>query len=105
MSEERIPTTEKLAKAMESHSCPPEMIKKAREGYYDDYKSSIATPCIQLVSDLVDAGKYVLAEKAKQGEFDAQKWESDEWAKGLDGRAAMARLPAELKAKLFGVFN
>lgn len=81
-----IPTSEKLAKAMEEESCSPEMINKAREGYYDDFKSPLATPCIQLVNDLKAIGKEALMRRAMYGEFDAQRWESDAWAKTPEGK-------------------
>jgi len=103
MSSDKIPTTERLAKAMEENNCPEWMIQKARDGYYDDYKSSIATPCVQLVNDLRDAHKDVLAIRAMKGEFDAQSWESDEWAHSPDGISALADFSPEIKAKLFGV--
>lgn len=97
----RIPTTEKLAEAMKEAGCSVELIERARNGFYDDFKSPLATPCIQLVSDLNDYP--ILRERAKNGEFDSQKWESDEWAHSQDGKQAMSEFSAELKAKLFGV--
>lgn len=105
MSEERIPTTERLAKAMEKEGCPDWMVTKAREGYYDDYKSSIATPCIQLVDDLALVARPLLRARALRGEFDAQKWESDEWANLPETRKMMLEggFTKEMMSKLFGV--
>lgn len=107
MTEEQIPTTEKLAKAMEEAGCPAGMISKARQGYYDDYKSTIATPCMQLVADLSSAGKESLRQRAMNGEFDAQIWESDEWAHSASGKDAMSSLglSKESLVKLFGVVD
>ncbi len=78
---DRIPTTEKLVKALQEVNDPKlsETIKKAKQGYYDDYKTTIAFPCIQLVYDLEQAGHPELAQRAKNGEWSAQKWEAKEW--------------------------
>lgn len=76
------PTTEKLAKALEMASCPDWMIKRARDGYYDDFKSELATPITALVTDLMalrTADAFVLAERAKNGEFDGTAEEADAW--------------------------
>lgn len=61
------------------------MIAKARKGYYDDYKSPLAMPIIQLVIDLQAVGQDALAERAKNGEFDSTKAEADEWAASKEG--------------------
>lgn len=55
------------------------MEAKARTGYYDDFKSPIATPMVQLVHDLQAAGKPDLAKRAMNGEFDGTKAEAEEW--------------------------
>lgn len=57
------------------------MIQKAKDGYYSDYDSPIATPCIQLVMDLRSLGIEDIAKRAIEGEFDATQEESDEWYK------------------------
>jgi hypothetical protein len=62
------------------------MIEAARSGYYSDYDSPLATPCVQLVKDLDFLGLTELSKRAKEGEFDATKEESDEWYK-REGRA------------------
>lgn len=73
------PTTEKLAKAMKASNCPPEMIARARAGYYDDYKSELTLPCVQLVTDLRAIGQLELAQRAINGEFDGTPEESAAW--------------------------
>lgn len=77
---------EKLAQALEetyrnTDQCPPlgHMIQKARDGYYSDYDSPLALPCIQLVKDLDALGLTELKTRAMNGEFDATKEESDAW--------------------------
>jgi len=73
-----IPTSERLAQVLHSEGLF-EMEKKARSGYYDDFKSPLATPIVQLVIDLEAAGKRELANRARNGEFDATKQEAEAW--------------------------
>jgi len=81
MSKDRVPTSEKLANFLESLKDPrlTDMIKKARDGYYDNYKTTIPFPTIQLVLDFEEAGYQELAEEAKKGRWDSQDWEGEEW--------------------------
>ena len=81
-----IPTTEKLAQALLQAGAPEIMLGRAKSGYYDDYKSPIATPIKALVDD---ARKYNLpdiATRAMAGEFDGTKEEGDEWATSPEGQ-------------------
>jgi hypothetical protein len=73
------PTTERLAKVLEAAQAPAEMIARARDGYYDDYKSELATPIPQLVNDCREAGLNDIAQRAIDGEFDATREEGDAW--------------------------
>lgn len=87
-----IPTSEKLAKALEEAGLN-DMAQKAREGYYDDFKSPLTAPIIQLVEDLhAVGGQENLIELAKLGEFDATKEESDAWFAGPEGQAVFRNL-------------
>jgi hypothetical protein len=90
MTEERIPTTEKLAHALQEAGAPPQMIQRARTGYYDDYKSKHATPITLLASDARFNKLPDIAKRAEAGEFDAQDWEAGEWAESPDGKATFA---------------
>lgn len=94
------PTTEILAAALRSAGAPICMIEKAAAGEYDDYKAqNTATPCVDLVNDLANAASasfegpqrrlLALRERALKGEFDAQKWESDAWAKSMENDPEM----------------
>lgn len=76
-----LPTTEKLAQALEEKNDPKltDMISKAREGYYDEYKSTISMPIFQLVTDLRNAGYQDLVIRTLNGEFDATSVEADAW--------------------------
>jgi hypothetical protein len=88
--EKRKPTTEKLAEALSLAGAPKWMIDNANHGLYDDYKSSIATPIYTLVFDAESMGLREIAQRARDGEFDAQTWEADEWATSAEGRATFA---------------
>lgn len=81
-----MPTTEKLARALEVAGCPAAMIADARRGFYDDYKSELIAPISQLVHDLRVLGKIHLAKQAMNGEFDGTRAEADAWAKSQEGR-------------------
>lgn len=59
-----------------------DMAIKAANGYYHDFLSPLATPCIQLAADLAAAGSpeaMALRARHLDGEFDASKEEGDEW--------------------------
>lgn len=87
-------TTEKLAIALEEANLP-EMAKKARQGYYHDYLSHLPAPCIQLAVDLQQVGTpdaLRVRDRHLQGDFDATKEESDEWANSPEGKAAFDSL-------------
>ena len=94
-----IPTTEKLASILAENGAPEGMIKKAREGYYDDFKSDLVTPCVQLVNDLTKLGFIGLATRAKNGEFDSSKEESEAWQQSPEGQAAFNSLLTNKKEK------
>lgn len=83
---ERIPTSKRLADALRAAGAPALMIERAEKGHYDDYKSQIATPIMCLINDAELTGLGDIAERAKQGEFDAQPWEGDVWARSAEGK-------------------
>jgi len=72
-----------------------DMSLKARDGYYHDYLSPLDFPDLQLEQDLRQAGTeaaMALRDRHLNGEFDASKEESDEWAASDDFKEAMATL-------------
>ena len=74
-----------------------EMAAKAAMGYYHDFLSPLATPCLQLAEDLARAGTpaaLALRSRHLNGEFDATKEESEDWAASPEGEAAFAQLLA-----------
>lgn len=84
--EKRIPTSEKLAQALREANAPLDMISRAEAGYYDDFRSELAFPMRQLVLDAVAHELPQIAMAAIDGQFDAQSWEADEWAKSEEGQ-------------------
>jgi hypothetical protein len=73
----------------------PQMAARASEGYYHDYLSPLAAPCLQLANDLFAAGTpeaFALRSRHLKGEFDATHEESDDWAKSPDGQEAFSKL-------------
>lgn len=73
-------TCEKLALVLNEHGLSA-MAKRAREGYYDDYRSPLATPIMQLVQDLQACGQNELANRAVNGEWDGTREEAEAWRK------------------------
>lgn len=72
-----------------------EMADRAATGWYHDYLSPLDTPAITLADDLALAGTpSALALRARHldGEFDATKEESDDWANSPDGQQTFRRL-------------
>jgi hypothetical protein len=87
-------TKDFLAQELEKAGLP-DMAAKAREGYYHDFLSRLAFPDLQLDADLAAAGTPAadaLRRRHHNGEFDASKEESDEWAESADGQAAFKQL-------------
>lgn len=80
--------------------------KRAETGEFDDYADpsnpTFACPITQLYSELLDADFTKFAVRVANGEFDATKEESDEWARSPSGQDAARRLPPEMR-KLFGL--
>lgn len=73
----------------------PEMAAKAATGYYHDFLSPLDFPEMQLATDLAIAGTpaaLALRDRHLNGEFDATLAESDDWAAGPDGQAALSML-------------
>lgn len=85
-------TSEALAKALEEAGAPVEMIRRAREDYYHDFKSPLAMPEMQLLNDAREHGLTAIAEGVMEGRWDADKAESDAWAASPDGQETFAEL-------------
>lgn len=74
-------STEKLVAALKEASAPADLVIRAVGGAFHDYKSESATPIIDLVRECERRGLYRIARLAREGEFDATREESDEWAR------------------------
>lgn len=76
--------------------------KRAETGEFDDYADTHVCPITQLYTELMAAGFTKFAARVRDGEFDATKEESDEWARSPSGQEAAKNLPPEMR-KLFGL--
>lgn len=97
------PTSERLARDLENAGLPAVMVERAREGYYDDYKSPLPMPEMQLYQDLKAHGRDDLAEKVTEGYWDATKEESEAWAASPEGQEVFAALGPRMAKDVFGV--
>lgn len=90
-------TKDFLAQELEKAGLP-DMAERARQGLYHDFLSPLDFPSLVLDSDLQKAARRgnKAAEEMRRrhhnGEVDASKAESDEWAASPEGRAAYALL-------------
>lgn len=70
-----------------------DMAIKAANGYYHDFLSPLATPCIQLAADLAAVGTpaaMALRDRHLNGEFDASREEGEEWFQSHGKHALMS---------------
>lgn len=104
-------TRDKLAaelRKVAEHASPENAAKyeafavRAATGEFDDYGEKYACPITQLHSELCGTGFTQFAKRVAQGEFDATKEESDEWARSADGQDTAKHLSPEMRA-LFGL--
>ena len=89
---EAEPTSEKLARALREAGAPRQMVRRARRGEYDDYRSPHAMPIHMLVEDARAAGLTDIAERAIAGEFDGTREESEAWAASPEGQETFRKL-------------
>ena len=95
---------DKLAAALEENGLTG-MAEKARAGYYHDYLSPLAMPCIQLAGDLMSIGTpEALALRARHlnGEFDATPDEGKAWIESPDGQETLSHLPPAMRKLITG---
>jgi hypothetical protein len=76
--------------------------KRAETGEFDDYADTYVCPITQLYAELTAAGLTKFAARVANGEFDATKEESDEWARSPSGQEAAKQLPPEMR-EIFGL--
>jgi hypothetical protein len=76
--------------------------KRAETGEFDDYSDTYVCPITQLYTELRAHGLNKFATRVANGEFDATKEESDEWAASPSGQETFAMLSPEMRKALFG---
>lgn len=80
--------------------------KRAETGEFDDHAipsdEAHACPITQFYSELMAAGFTKFAGRVANGEFDATKEESDEWANSPDGQETFKMLSPEMRIAMFG---
>lgn len=80
--------------------------RRAETGEFDDYADTYVYPITQLYSELTTAGFTKFAARVANGEFDATKEESDEWARSPSGQDAAKQLSPEVRKLLWwGLLN
>lgn len=63
------------------------VIFRAKSDYYHDFFGEPALPEVELYNFFMATGHIKLAERVKNGDFDATKEESDEWARSEEGQS------------------
>jgi hypothetical protein len=76
------------------------LAKRAETGEFDDYADTYVCPITQLHAELTAAGFTKFAARVANGEFDATKEESDEWARSPSGQEAAKSLSPEMRRML-----
>ena len=71
--------------------------KRAETGEFDDYADTYVCPITQLHGELHAAGFTKFAARVADGEFDATKEESDEWARSPSGQDAAKHLSPAMR--------
>jgi hypothetical protein len=87
-----IPTTERLARDLQDAGAPAAMVQRAREGYYDDFKSPLAMPEAQLLTDARAAGLTTIVDGVIDGRWDSTKEEAEAWAQSPEGQETFREL-------------
>jgi hypothetical protein len=95
-----LPTsTKRLVAALTAENSPKleATIRRAKRNEFNYFLSDSATPCIDLVMTLEKLGFRALANRARNGEFDATREESKAWAESDEGRLTFAELTGGLE--------
>jgi hypothetical protein len=84
-------STDRLVAALREAGAPPALVAQAESDAFHDFRSASATPISDLVSACELVGLRGIADRARDGEFDAGSAEADEWAASPEGRDALRR--------------
>jgi hypothetical protein len=85
-----------------------EMADKAATGYYHDYLSPLATPCMQLEQDLraiTTPEAEALRKRHLNGEFDATAEEGQDWEHSTEGQETLSHLSPAMRKMFTGKTN
>lgn len=74
------------------------LMARAATGEFADYGDLHACPITELHRLCKRYGLHALADRVANGEFDASKEESDEWARSPSGQAIARELSPEMRA-------
>jgi hypothetical protein len=88
------PSDAKLAAALHAAGLE-DLAKLAEDGYYNEFFGPLDLPELALVHDLQRIGTpqaLAIRQRVINGDFDAGKEESEEWAKSAEGQDAIRRL-------------
>ncbi len=103
-SGDKIPTARKLAHALFLAGAPGNMIEAALNGYFDEYNSHLDFPLVQLVSDCEKIAEKTgnkslsdLADRVRNGDFDATKEEADIYFQSDEGKALIDDFSDEIQ--------
>ena len=68
------------------------LLARAQRGAYSEYFGEFPAPITQLVEDLRAAGAHDLAQRAIDGEFDADRQEAERWAGSSEAQSIFKEL-------------
>lgn len=94
---------ERQAKAIWEVASEPRhfrLAERAEQGEFTDYADTHACPITELHRLCRQYGLHALADRVANGEFDANKEESDEWAKSSSGQEIAKELPEAMREVL-----
>lgn len=98
-------TAERLAAAIREVATEQrhhKLAERALAGEFVDYGDAHACPITECYRMCRQYGLHAIAERLANGEFDASKEESDEWARSASGQAIAKELTPEMRA-IFGL--
>lgn len=98
-------TAERLAAAIREVATERRHFKlaeRAANGEFADFGDAHVCPITECYRLCRQVGLHSIAERLADGEFDASKEESDEWAKSASGQAAARELSPEMR-EVFGL--
>ena len=96
-------TRDKLVAAIAEYNTDgkhDKLAARAATGEFDDFADTHVCPITELHRLCRKYGLNELAERVANGEFDATKEESDEWAASPSGQAAFAMLSLDMRKAL-----